>query len=60
MHWSDVMIKAENTNTVDLKTVIQNKLNAIYAEQIAKTKSEQLRTQSPSSPVKALQGMESI
>lgn len=40
MHWSDVMIKADNTTTVDLKNVIQAKLSAIYAEQIAKTKSE--------------------
>ena len=40
MHWSDVMIKADSTTTVDLKNVIQAKLSAIYEKQIAKTKSE--------------------
>lgn len=60
MHWSDVMIKADNTTTVDLKNVIQAKLSAIYAEQIAKTKSEQMRATTPGSPTKTLQGLESV
>jgi len=45
MHWSDVMMMAEKSHTVDLRDLIQARLGKICAEHIAK--SDNMRPHSP-------------
>ena len=58
MHWSDVMIQAEKSRVVEIKDVIQARLNKIYAEHLAK--SDMMRPHSSGSPLKPLSGLDSI
>ena len=58
MHWSDVMIQAEKARTIDLRELIQSRMNKICAEHIAK--SEAMRPQSSAAMVKPLANLDSV
>lgn len=57
MHWTDVMIQAEKSEIVELKDLIQARMNKLMAEHIGK--SDTNRPNSSGQPAKLLAGIDS-